>query len=280
MADNTDEEHLENPINIQSENPPDEIISAIHTESISQNQETENMEVHHHSHSHGKKNWKSYLWEFLMLFLAVFCGFLAEYQLEHKIERERAKEYIHSFYEDLKNDTAKFSLTITNYQIKNRALSKMYDCYDSVTNGMKSQDCFEDLYNNSKGFYDLAYTDRTIQQLKNAGGLRLLKTRDADSILQYDNLLREYAKVESTSLQEIQSTIRNTLYTIVDFGKVVDTVKNNILLKSDNTENINKYFNELLLYYQQTQNRQYALKVIKGKAISLLIYFKEKYDFD
>jgi hypothetical protein len=31
------------------------------------------MEVHAHSHSHGKKNWKAYFWEFLMLFLAVFC---------------------------------------------------------------------------------------------------------------------------------------------------------------------------------------------------------------
>ena len=38
----------------------------------------EEMEVHHHTHaSHGKKNWKNYFWEFLMLFLAVFCGFLA-----------------------------------------------------------------------------------------------------------------------------------------------------------------------------------------------------------
>lgn len=39
----------------------------------------DNMEVHHHTHpSHGKKTWKEYFWEFLMLFLAVFCGFLAE----------------------------------------------------------------------------------------------------------------------------------------------------------------------------------------------------------
>jgi heme/copper-type cytochrome/quinol oxidase subunit 3 len=38
--------------------------------------EPQNMEVHHHPHSHGKKSFKTYLWEFLMLFLAVFCGFL------------------------------------------------------------------------------------------------------------------------------------------------------------------------------------------------------------
>ncbi len=59
------------------------------------------MEVHHHSNHGGKKNWKSYFWEFLMLFLAVFCGFLAEYQLEHKIERDRAKEYASLLLVDL-----------------------------------------------------------------------------------------------------------------------------------------------------------------------------------
>jgi hypothetical protein len=33
------------------------------------------MEVHHHTHhEHGKRNWKSYFWEFLMLFLAVSGG--------------------------------------------------------------------------------------------------------------------------------------------------------------------------------------------------------------
>ena len=49
------------------------------------------MEVHAHSHSHGKKNWKNYFWEFLMLFLAVFCGFLAENQREHYVEYQREK---------------------------------------------------------------------------------------------------------------------------------------------------------------------------------------------
>ena len=50
------------------------------------------MEIHHHTHpTHGKKSWRSYFWEFLMLFLAVFCGFLAEYQLEHVIEHQREK---------------------------------------------------------------------------------------------------------------------------------------------------------------------------------------------
>ena len=75
--------------------------------------QTEDMEVHHHSHAaHGKKNWKSYFWEFLMLFLAVFCGFLAEYQLEHVIEHQREKKFAGQMLSDLRADSLFFAKRI------------------------------------------------------------------------------------------------------------------------------------------------------------------------
>ena len=73
MADRTGDEHQENPAKTQWENPPGENRPAADTVIINPNRETEKMEVHHHAHHEGKKNWKSYFWEFLMLFLAVFC---------------------------------------------------------------------------------------------------------------------------------------------------------------------------------------------------------------
>ena len=62
------------------------------------------MEVHAHSHSHGKKDWKFYFWDFIILFLAVFCGFLAELLLEHKIEKNSRIDYIKGIVENLKYD--------------------------------------------------------------------------------------------------------------------------------------------------------------------------------
>ena len=97
------------PLEEQPQSPPGAAIktnvehidqSIASQESVSQTAkqpETSDMEVHHHSHSHGKKNWKTYFWEFLMLFLAVFCGFLAEYKLEHVIEHQREKEFAKAF---------------------------------------------------------------------------------------------------------------------------------------------------------------------------------------
>ena len=61
MADNTEEKYLADPTNNQSENSTEEITPTADTETINPNQESENMEVHHHTHpSHGKKTWKNY----------------------------------------------------------------------------------------------------------------------------------------------------------------------------------------------------------------------------
>ena len=79
MAYNINDDTLDNPIIPQSENSSAENISATEADTITLNQETENMEVHKHPHhvTH-KKKWGEYILEFLMLFLAVFLGFIAE----------------------------------------------------------------------------------------------------------------------------------------------------------------------------------------------------------
>ncbi|MBK7966622.1 MAG: hypothetical protein IPK10_16015 [Bacteroidetes bacterium] len=104
MTENSEEEQIEESTNTHSENNSSEIQSKQNSDEINSNQEIENMEVHHHAHHDGKKNWKSYFWEFLMLFLAVTLGFFVENQREHYIENLRAKEYSKSLIQDLQND--------------------------------------------------------------------------------------------------------------------------------------------------------------------------------
>ena len=92
MADNTDEEHSENPTNTPSENTSDEIISIKEMKTTEPNQETENMEVHHHPDLHHKpKKWKEYFLEFLMIFLAVTLGFFAENIREYFSEAKKGR---------------------------------------------------------------------------------------------------------------------------------------------------------------------------------------------
>src|SRR5436190_23269722 len=112
MAENTNEEHLDNPTDPRAEDRSEDILSAKETESLNPNQELENMEVHHHPHLHHKpKKWKEYFLEFLMIFLAVTLGFFAENIREHYVENERTEEYARSLYDDLKVDTATIQRT-------------------------------------------------------------------------------------------------------------------------------------------------------------------------
>ena len=254
------------------------------------NQEYENMEVHHHSHSsHGNppaeragKKWKSYFWEFLMLFLAVFCGFLAEYQLEHKIERDRGRQYTYSFYEDLITDSSHLNLLINTFQKKLSVLQNMSPCYDSLLSDHESKNCLATIVSNSLSFPDMIYTDRTLTQLKNAGGLRLLKKADADSILLYDNMLREYKVSESTGLQEIQSALRETITLLRNYEVWKDTTSKPrvVSIYGNNKELLNKYFNQLSIYSIWCQARMNGLQNLKKRNAELIEYFKAKYHYE
>ncbi len=104
MEEKIDDETLDSAMETQKENHSEESITKQDIVNNKPIQEATTMEVHHHAYHEGKKNWKSYFWEFAMLFLAVFCGFLAEYQLEHTIEKDRAKEFAISLVKELQND--------------------------------------------------------------------------------------------------------------------------------------------------------------------------------
>ncbi len=241
------------------------------------------MEVHPHTHTVpiaiGRKKFTHYLWEFLMLFLAVFCGFLAEYQLEHVIEKQKARQYIVSFYEDLKTDTARYSYLIITYKDKITALATRKECFEDLKRGNKSDSCLANLFENSNFFPDLVYTDRTLQQLKNAGGLRLLNQSDADSILVYDNLLRAYTKTETTSFQEIQTNIRNTIFDLENYesNNRVNKSSEVPVLFSENKTLLNRYFNLLETYAVDSEFNLEGLELIKQYAVILIEYFKTEY---
>ncbi len=238
------------------------------------------MEVHHHAHS-SRKKWTHYFWEFFMLFLAVFCGFLAELQVEHKIENERGKQYTLSFYEDLKADTPHIARLIRVFERKSEALKDRASCYGELKKTGKPGDCMLQLMMNSEGFSDFVYTDRTMQQLKNAGGLRLLKKADADSILEYDKIIRFYLKSEATAMQEMQTSLRNVMYSLMNYDNFRNTVEGlpstAPLLYEDNGQLVNRYFNLLDAYYFLCTYHLRELKALKEKSFSLIAYFKTKY---
>jgi hypothetical protein len=188
-----DEEHLDTTSIPLSENLSEHNTPGIDTDIINPNSEIENMEVHKHPHhvTH-KKKWGEYLLEFTMLFLAVFLGFLAENLREQTVEHHREKEYIQSLVEDLKSDTLQANEVLI--KLNNRSIG-----IDSVIAALSSPEIIENsnnayrLWSKNMGFADFISNDRTIQQLKNSGGLRLIRNKVvSDGIMKYDQVLRDY----------------------------------------------------------------------------------------
>jgi hypothetical protein len=242
------------------------------------------MEVHAHTHT-ARKKWTHYFWEFLMLFLAVFCGFLAENQREHYVEKARAKQYIQSFYDDLHKNLAPFSRVIEFNKQKIDTLNNLNTCYDSISKNWKASSCLIGLIKNSSFFWSVEFSDGTINQLKNAGGFRLLKKEDRDSIISYDEAMRNFENTELTMVQTSQDNVRNNLKRLINFKANVslNSVGNESeipLLFSDNKELLNEFFNDLLRYKRNINVQSNQLIQLREKTNRLIAYFNAKYHFD
>lgn len=249
----------------------------------------QDMEVHHHTHAaHGKKNWKSYFWEFLMLFLAVFCGFLAEYQLEHKIERDREKKFIQTFIEDLQLDTSAINNNLA-FQKRKR------DQLDSLTYLLREQKI--------KGYENELYylgrilvrttrfqsSDRTITQLKYSGSLRLIRNANAaDSIMSYHKLV-DYI-LQNVDDERIERRAADPLLAAIFDPFVFDSML-------DEFNNVNKPTNNPpLRSYNPALQQDFAycinqikgsniiittrLKLLQEKAKNIIEFLKEEYTLD
>jgi hypothetical protein len=218
------------------------------------------MEVHHHAHSSTgsghRKKWTHYIWEFLMLFLAVFCGFLAEYQLEHKIEKDREKQYVKSLVEDLQQDTSNLLNSLEYFRSQENYFDTVLTLFPQLSKGYNHS-----LHNSMiglMGWRDFIPTDKTMEQLKYAGGMRLIRKRKvADAIAGYDALLRKY-QVDLQELNNAFDKVDDKLGQIVNFeareralrSTTIDEMekgKENYLLKSD-LPTLGEYYNRLWVY--------------------------------
>ena len=137
-----------------------------------------------------KKNWKSYLKEFFMLFLAFFCGFLAENYRESLSSQKIEKEYILSLVEDLKTDTANLSFYIAFRKEKSVLMDSLAEMMLSEQRNLFGNQMYflaRQVFNEQAFFY----ADGTIQQLKNAGNLRLIRKRNVvNALLAYEKKVK------------------------------------------------------------------------------------------
>jgi len=225
------------------------------------------MEVHHHSHTPRKK-WTHYLWEFLMLFLAVFCGFLAEYQLEHTIEHSREKAYIRSMVEDLQQDTTEINRVVSMISEYGNSSDTLLSLLESINKNDSGQ--LKKIYqlHYSLGAELASLSQRTIAQLKNSGGMRLIRKKTvADSITLYDTK-SQYLSAIFKSYDEVSTETFNSGAVIFDNKYVRHSFKiGSISFLTYDVPTIRKYAN--YVYTLQAIGIYYSNYLVQQKALAI-----------
>jgi hypothetical protein len=233
--------------------------------------ETENMEVHHHPEV-GKKNFKEYFLEFLMIFLAVTMGFFAENIREKISDNRRVDEYVNSMVSDLKSDVSMYE----SFDSLNLGYCKMID---TVFILMKSSNSKSGrIYYLARrltmmGSFIPSVNAKTYLQMTSTGAFRLVKHRRvADSIALYYQLIKSFdywSELQRTRVNNLIATNDKmfsaeaflSIYKAIEFGN--DSLNHVINSNPPFVSNDPRDINAVMMHYQYFYG---FLKLMNGRA--------------
>ncbi len=241
------------------------------------------MEVHAHTHTERKK-WTHYFWEFLMLFLAVSLGFFVENQREHMVEHQREIQYMRSMIEDLKSDTTELTENIRLRRERDAMIDSLIYLLGQRNISINGNSIYYlgRVISPPISFFP---NDRTIQQLKNSGGLRLIRNMEiSNSIMAYDRKMRQ-SVFELGDEQQVRSEYRTKANNIFDgeifhqmmmSKEIVRPVGNPSLFTADKTL-INEFIMEVQYLEKVNQKQETRGQELVEKARKLIDDIKKQY---
>src|SRR5664279_2993381 len=160
------------------------------------------MEVHHHPHA-GRKNFKEYLLEALMISIAVMLGFFAENIREYYGEKATAKEFIESYRGELVQQQKMLDEYKKLYQ------NNVVVC-DSIKliffNGEENTklNILERLLTPGTRNIDIPFNTAAYDQMVNSGALRYISNIDLrDSMGAYRSQIETLKNYNARVLQSI-----------------------------------------------------------------------------
>jgi hypothetical protein len=145
------------------------------------------MEIHHIKTP--RKNFLHYSFEFLMLFVAISLGFYVDNRREHYIEHKREKQYMKMLVEDLKTDIRSIDSNMLFRKKREEKLDRLISLLGQKDFQNKANIIYR-LIDSTDGYETFNRDDRTIQQLKAAGGMRMIRNDSVSAaIVDYDNYI-------------------------------------------------------------------------------------------
>jgi hypothetical protein len=219
-----------------------------------------------------------------MLFLAVFCGFLAEYQLEHKIEKDREKQYMVTMIEDLKTDAAMLETNIKERGSRITMIDSLTILLNSADRNLRGNDIYFFARSISPPT-NIFPNDRTIQQLKSSGNLRLIRNKDiSNSIMAYDQLIRQTLfelddeiVIRGEYRQLASKVFNTTVFHDMIAGDTVAKPKANPQLHTNDPDLVNEFIGALQYFKRVHQAQLIRSGKLLTKAKDLSDFIKKEY---
>ncbi|MBN3520953.1 hypothetical protein JYB62_13170 [Algoriphagus lutimaris] len=235
-----------------------------------------------------KRGLVSYLKDFFMLFLAVFCGFLAENYRESLSAQKIEKEYMVSLIEDLKTDTS----NLKTYIAFRKERSKSMDSLAVMILSEERNQFGNQIYYLARQVFNeepFIYSDGTIQQLKNAGNLRLIKKRNiVDELLNYEKKVRIVEEWDQNE-NKTKSTFRemggkvfnsNDLNATMDANMKFVLPTTNPQLITDDFNTINELAFQIHFLSKMSLGNSNRAESLRKSAIELLRLVHEEYNLN
>ncbi len=204
-----------------------------------------------------------------MVFLAVTLGFFAENLRESHTERDEERQYAKSFDEDLARDEKALPELLVSLQRHIATAAELQQSLPAATTTSDATKIYVDLrYLIRQLGIHLYVSDRTLAQVRNSGGMRLLRNQQVtDAILDYYRDVDLIASLQEVSLQEERS-LRGSFAPLLDgrqWDEVIDSGTDNIItpkvtlhLRSTDPEAINNcllWISDLKGHPQRFQRR-------------------------
>jgi len=213
-----------------------------------------------------------------MLFLAVFCGFIADSYREKLSERQREKQFIKSIVEDIKSDTLQSDLILGRLKSINEGIDSVLIML-SMPETVRNSNALYELWTKNLGLDVFVSNDRTIEQLKNSGDLRLIRNKAvSDGIMKYDQTLKKYY-AQSNLMYSVLGD--QTYYSqLFDFISLKNSPNIPVPLTDRGKESLNQAYANLQIWNKGLVGLIRWLEVVNEEGTLLLEFIQKEYNLE
>jgi hypothetical protein len=176
-----------------------------------------------------------YFFEFFMMFLALYLGFLAENLRERQVEKKQERVYMQNMLEDLRADIVLYN----NYTKNNKIVFELIESLIQLIKSPERKQHITKLAYTARmvlpQFKQLFFTERTYEQMKSSGTLRLISSPEVAISTSYYYYSVSELKKYNDSIMVWATDYGNEMGKIFDAELLLKIIKEKAEIPADAT---------------------------------------------